>query len=82
MENLVKLNLNNNEIIYTDELYQNKSDAITVRNVDFINLHRLSYLLLAYLLQSFLVLDRSRRIFLFLMHLFLTLLPFHGCVFV
>ncbi len=44
MENLVKLNLNNNEIIYTDELYQNKSDAITVRNVDFINLHRLSYL--------------------------------------
>ena len=44
MENLLKLNLNNNEIIYTDDLYQNKSEAITVKNIDFINLHRLSYL--------------------------------------
>ena len=44
MENLFKLNLNNNEIIYNDDLYQNKNDPITVRNVDFVNLHRLSYL--------------------------------------
>ncbi|WP_289460490.1 leucine-rich repeat domain-containing protein, partial [Klebsiella pneumoniae] len=43
MENLIKLNLNNNEIIYTDDLYQNKNEAITVKNIDFINLHRLSY---------------------------------------